>query len=128
MLPPVQNHLRPPPPPDSIDTNELLQRFCGNQELLQSLVEMFPEESAKLLAAMKAARSANDAAGVYLNAHTLKGTCKMFAATGAAALAADLECAASAGCLGTDDQVNKLCVEVGRAIEAVKRLQAAPSR
>jgi HPt (histidine-containing phosphotransfer) domain-containing protein len=109
--------------PDPIDKEEMLTRVGGNRELLSSLIEMFPEESAKLLAAMREARSSNNAAGVQINAHTLKGTCKMFAAATAAALASDLEVAAAAGDLGTEIQMNKLCEEVDRAVQAAQHFQ-----
>ncbi|HEX4603367.1 MAG TPA: response regulator, partial [Candidatus Angelobacter sp.] len=72
------------PPSPGIDKENMLRRFGGNQELLQSLVQMFPEESEKVLTAMKAARSDKKADQVHLNAHTLKGMCKMFEAAAAA--------------------------------------------
>ncbi|HEX4605031.1 MAG TPA: Hpt domain-containing protein, partial [Candidatus Angelobacter sp.] len=111
------------PPSPGIDKENMLRRFGGNQELLQSIAQMFPEESEKVLAAMKAARSDKKADQVHLNAHTLKGMCKMFEAAAAADAASDLEATASAGGLGTDVQVDLLSEELSRVVQAVKVFQ-----
>ena len=102
-----------------ISQEEMLNRVGGNRKLLRDLAEMFPDESRKLLAAMKEARSAKNAPEVQLNAHTLKGICKMFGASAAAAAALDLETAGSTGGLGTDEQVNVLTDELDQVVQAV---------
>jgi two-component system sensor histidine kinase/response regulator len=108
-----------------IDKAALLTQFGGNQELLQSLVEMFPEEAGKLLAALREARAAHKSEEVQLNAHTLKGICKMFHATTAANIAFEVEEAGAAGDLGSDEQMNELNAEIDTVLLAVKELQHA---
>jgi two-component system sensor histidine kinase/response regulator len=102
-----------------IDRDEMLRRLGGDQSLLQSLAEMFPDESNKLYIAIKEGRSAQIAGDVEINAHTLKGICSMFGATVAANLARELEMAAAAGNLGTDIQVENLGNELVRVSRAV---------
>jgi two-component system sensor histidine kinase/response regulator len=106
-----------------IDKENMLRRFGGDQELLLSLTEMFPDEAAKLLTALRDARVAHKADEVQLNAHTLKGMCKMFEASTAAEAASDLEVTAAAGGLGTDIQVNTLNEELARVVSAVRSFQ-----
>ena len=101
------------------DRDEMLRRLGGDQSLLQSLAEMFPDESNKLYIAMKEGRSARIAGDVEISAHTLKGICSMFGATVAADIARELEMGAAAGNLGTDIQVEKLGEELVRVSRAV---------
>jgi two-component system, sensor histidine kinase and response regulator len=127
---PVQYTARGPGPTGStdnkcdivIDRDEMLLRLGGDQSLLQSLAEMFPDESNKLYIAIKDGRSAQIAGEVEINAHTLKGICSMFGATVAANLARELEIGASAGNLGTDIQVENLGDELVRVTRAVATL------
>ena len=101
------------------DRDEMLRRLGGDQSLLQSLAEMFPDESNKLYIAMKEGRCARIAGDVEISAHTLKGICSMFGAIVAADIARELEMGASAGNLGTDIQVEKLGEELVRVSRAV---------
>jgi two-component system sensor histidine kinase/response regulator len=105
-----------------IDRDEMLLRLGGDQSLLQSLAEMFPDESNRLYIAIKDGRSAQIAGDVEINAHTLKGICSMFGATVAANIARELEIGASAGNLGTDIQVENLGDELVRVTRAVATL------
>jgi len=115
------------PPPQTARTinHEIVLRRCGgDQELLESLAGIFPEEASKLMAALDLARSAENANEIQLSAHTLKGLCAMFEATQAASAALELENCASEGALGTEAQVSALREELARAVEAVQQLQA----
>jgi two-component system sensor histidine kinase/response regulator len=102
-----------------IDREEMLRGLGGNQTLLQTLAEMFPEESGKLYTAMQEARCARSAGDLEIRAHTLKGICKMFGATLAAGTAHELEDAASSGSLGTDAQMETLGEELARVCRVV---------
>jgi HPt (histidine-containing phosphotransfer) domain-containing protein len=105
-----------------IDKDTMLRRLGDNRKLLQSLAEMFPDEAANVLAAIKDARATKNAGEVHLNAHTLKGMCKMFDATSAADAASDLETTAAGGNLGSELQVSTLTSELDRAVQAVRSL------
>jgi HPt (histidine-containing phosphotransfer) domain-containing protein len=108
-----------------INQEKLLERVGGDQELLESLAGMFPEEVDKGMSSLELARSANNAKQVQMSAHTLKGICNMFDATVAANAALDLEMTASGGALGSDAQVSTLRTELVHAVQAVRQLQAA---
>ena len=102
-----------------VDVGALLDRCGGDRELLADLAGMFPEESGKLLQALERARISEDLHGVQINAHTLKGVCGVFEATEAARAASELEQAACAGDIGTDQQLEFLKTELGCAVKAV---------
>jgi signal transduction histidine kinase/CheY-like chemotaxis protein len=103
-----------------IDREEMLRGLGGNETLLQTLVEMFPEETGKLYTAMQEARRDQSAGDFEIRAHTLKGICKMFGATLAVGIAQELENAALTGSLGTDAQMEIL----GQELELVSRVVA----
>jgi signal transduction histidine kinase/CheY-like chemotaxis protein len=107
-----------------INQEKLLERVGGDQELLASISSLFPEEVQKCMVALDAARSAKNASEVQINAHTLKGICKMFDATPAANAALDLEKTAEEGALGSETQINTLRAELDRTVEAVKQFHA----
>jgi CheY-like chemotaxis protein len=109
--------------PLRIDVQTVLGRCGGDQELLVTLAEIFPDESRKLLASLVAARASGDAGAVHFNAHTLKSMCKAFEAHEAAAAALELERAANHGSRGTDELWNSLQTQLARAIDAVIHLQ-----
>jgi len=112
-------------PQKSIDKHDMLQRFGGNQDLLRTATTIFPDEAAKVLAALERSRSGGSSKGVELHAHTLKGLCKMFEAAAAARAAHELEKIARKGELGTDAQVSALREHLAQAVEAVQQLQAS---
>src|SRR5216683_4329703 len=122
--------LTPPIPPakaasepegDSI-AGKILRRFGGRKKLALDLTGMFPQEAGKVLAALDAARVANDAGAVQTHAHTLKGMLKMFEAVTAADAAAALETAGKNGGIGADEQMEALRREVRATMEAVRRM------
>ena len=63
----------------------------GDEELLNELIEMFPEEASKHLAAAGLAIEAGDGASLTRAAHTLKSSAKLFGATSLAARAQVME-------------------------------------
>ena len=77
--------------------------------------------------ALDQARSENNAAGIQMNAHTLKGICTTLDANVAANAAFDLELAAKDGASGTEIQIEKLRTELDLAVAAVRQLETARS-
>ena len=108
-----------------LDPGVLKNRFGGDQELLTTIAEMFPGETAKALQSVERARTENDAVTLRREAHSLKSMCKMFEATHAAGLALELETAAEEGSVGTDQQLQTLKTAVAAAAEAVVQFQKA---
>ena len=114
-------------PDNTIKKEDMLERFGGNQNLLQTATKIFPEESSRVMAALERARSAGDAKEVQRNAHTLRGLFVMFDAADAAKAADAVEYSARDGELGTEAQMTVLREEMARALEAVQQLQASLS-
>jgi HPt (histidine-containing phosphotransfer) domain-containing protein len=103
--------------------DDLLRRLGGNKILVDTLVEMFPEESAKVFAAMQQSRSNRDAPEVRLHAHTLRGMCRMFGASAAADAAGALETAGARGEIGTAGEEEMLREELGQIVAVVKSFE-----
>lgn len=128
----LTEHLNPAPPAAGsgsvlrIDTVALLHRCGGDQELMQTVMEMFPEESRRLIHLIEQAQSAKDAKNLQLHAHTLKGMCKMFGAMEAAEAAYALEKEGSEGRVGADQQIASLIKEMTRALAAVAEKSSSP--
>ncbi len=86
-----------PGPEEEMDTDgvinrqELLQRFEDDDELLEELIEIFQEESRKLMENLEAAIRNCDADNLERTAHSLKGQLATFAAEKARAQAFELE-------------------------------------
>ncbi len=62
------------------DLSEALARVDGDQELFVTLAELFLQESPKEFAAVRAALSGHDSAGLASAAHKLKGSVIQFCA------------------------------------------------
>lgn len=106
-----------------ISADVILRRCDGDRELLASLIEMFPEESRKILQNLELAWASKDVAGVQLHAHSLKGMCNTFEARDAANAAFQLEQTAQQGSLGSEQQLQFLKNELDRAMDAVAHLE-----
>jgi HPt (histidine-containing phosphotransfer) domain-containing protein len=85
----------------------------GDENLLNDLVELFPQEGAKHLAAIKTAIEHGDVAALTRAAHTLKSSAKLF---GAQALA---DCA---------QQIENLNGDVDAAAERLPELERETKR
>ena len=105
----------------SADYEVVLKRFAGNQALLQKAASMFHTESEIAVLSIEKARETGDAAALQIAAHTLKSMCKMFEVKDAAEIAFDLETAARAGSMGTQEQVARLKAQVERATALVSQ-------
>ena len=75
-----------------MDRAAVLDRVEGDVELLKQLVDLFQEDSARLLRDIRAALDRRDAQALRRSAHALKGSVGNFAASSAfdAALKAEL--------------------------------------
>ena len=63
----------------------------GDDELLEELIALFPEESARHLEAIRTAIEQRDEVSLTRAAHTLKSSARLFGATSLAASALELE-------------------------------------
>ncbi len=74
-----------------IDRRALLEHVDGDLDLLRLLTQMFEGESRTMLAQIEEALAADDARGLEMNAHKLKGAISHFSARAAVEMAAQLE-------------------------------------
>jgi two-component system sensor histidine kinase/response regulator len=77
--------------PGDFDPEEVLSRVEGDRELLAVLVGLFEVESDRLLDDLRRCLKADDAPGMELAAHSLRGCISHFGAPGASRLALALE-------------------------------------
>lgn len=75
----------------AFDREEMLDRLGGDAEFLDDVLQVFLEESPKMIDAARGAVHQRDAQGVERSAHALKGALMNIAADPAADLAARLE-------------------------------------
>ena len=105
-----------------VDWNAARSLTGGDDALLDELIELFPEESAKHLAAIRAAIEEGDAPALTRAAHTLKSSARLFGAKGLAARALELEelgrCSKPADALA---RLPELESETERVLAALKR-------
>jgi PAS domain S-box-containing protein len=100
----------------ALDRRALLDRVEGDVELLGDLIELFKEDSARHLAAIRDALDGKQADVVRRAAHTLKGTCGNLGAPQAAASALELEKLAAAGNIsGAQASLRSLEEQIQRA-------------
>jgi two-component system sensor histidine kinase/response regulator len=81
----------------AIDRSALLDRVEGDMELLGDIIELFKEDSARQVAAIREAIDTKQTDLLRRAAHTLKGTCGNLGAPEAAATALELEKLAATG-------------------------------
>jgi PAS domain S-box-containing protein len=87
-----------------LDRAVLLERFNGDRELLQELVQLFRAECPRLMAEVGDAVRRRDPAKLKRAAHTLKGAVGNFGAADAVAAAWSLESQAAHGDLGRAEE------------------------
>jgi PAS domain S-box-containing protein len=101
----------------AVDRAKLLEQTGGDTALLRQVVEVFLEEKASMLAAVRVAVERGDAAEIARAAHRIKGTCMTLAARLAGEAAAQLERMGRAGDL---DQVRGLLVLLDDRVRQVE--------
>jgi CheY-like chemotaxis protein len=86
-----------PPAGAVVDARTALERAGGDPQILQEVVQLFLDDSPRLLGELREAVAASDAARLRRVAHTLKGSIGIFGPSPAADLAARLEAMGRAG-------------------------------
>lgn len=81
----------------TFDESELMDRLDNDISFLAETVQMLETDGRSLMAEVKSALAAGDAAGVGRTAHTLKGMISNFCAADVQALALEVEKAGKAG-------------------------------
>jgi len=101
-----------------VDRAKLLEQTGGDVDLLRQVVEVFLEEKASMLAAVRGAVERGDAAEIARAAHRVKGTCVTLAARLAGEAAAQLERVGRAGDLDHVRGLFEILEERVRQVEA----------
>ncbi len=108
------------------------RRLAGeDDDLLAELVEMFPEESARHLAAIRAAIAQEDAEVLTRAAHTLKSSSRLFGAEALANHALDIEILGRDGLVAkAGERLRELEAELAKVIAALREgpLDAEPEQ
>jgi CheY-like chemotaxis protein len=105
----------------AIRRDQLLAAFDGNEELLSEIAELFAQDGPRLLTAIRAALTRNDAAALQRAAHELKGSVANFGQSQARVLAERLE---RMGRDGTLAGAAPLCEELDGALAQVRQALA----
>jgi HPt (histidine-containing phosphotransfer) domain-containing protein len=103
------------------DRCEALERMGGDEELFQTLVDMFVADSEGYCSALARALADGDAAILHREAHTVKGLLATFSANAGAALALQLEQQARRGELqGADALVGAVSAAIRALVGALE--------
>ena len=102
---------------------QVARNFTGGDDtLLDELVELFPEESEKHLAAIRAAIAQGDGPSITRAAHTLKSSARFFGAATLAARALEMETLGeSSSTADAEARLPDLQTETSRVIAALKQ-------
>jgi HPt (histidine-containing phosphotransfer) domain-containing protein len=76
---------------DKLNRPAILERVEGDEQLLEEIVQLFIEDCPRLLGQIQDSLRQQNAAGLCLAAHTLKGSLGYFGPTQAGVLAQELE-------------------------------------
>jgi two-component system sensor histidine kinase/response regulator len=110
-----------------VDLGATLERLGGDQELLESVVQMFLAECPSLIANLRAAVLAGDAKSLELAAHTLRGLVANFGAASVCDLAFKLELMSKEGNLADSEAVmTALDADLQNVVAAITSLMAVP--
>jgi HPt (histidine-containing phosphotransfer) domain-containing protein len=103
------NHLNS----ERFDPESLWNRVDGDMDLLRELVELFAEETPRMLSQIEDAIKHGSAAEIEKGSHKIKGSVLQFSARAAAAIALELEENARLGCVeGSEVLLERLKQEV----------------
>ena len=107
---------------DVIDWNAARSLTGGDEGLLDELVEMFPQESAKHMEAIGDAIESGDGEALNRAAHTLKSAARLFGASALADCAQQIETLAGQGEIGeARDRVPELARALERVLGALRQ-------
>jgi signal transduction histidine kinase/CheY-like chemotaxis protein/HPt (histidine-containing phosphotransfer) domain-containing protein len=114
-------------PAPALDPTSTLARVGGNVALLRQLADVFRDDCARLVGAIREAVGSGDAARLREAAHTLKGMTGFFAATAATEAALELEQLGERGEVGrAADTLAVLARELDRVHEALTVMCSDP--
>jgi two-component system sensor histidine kinase/response regulator len=123
-----------PGPPRKVDQAQVfdrqaaLARLGGDEALLMEVANLFLQDGPRLLQEIRAAFSRGDAAGVYQNAHALKGSAGYLGGTRASAAAQALEMIGKSGDLTQAGEALPILEgEIGRLTRAVADFLPQPT-
>ena len=108
------------PPPRTVDLKVLLAGFGGNRGLVDEVVDVFLEDTPKMLERIRSAARARDAVELASAAHALKGSAGLFSQGAAYQSARNLEHLAKSGdfskvdaaCADVEADVSQLMAEL----------------
>jgi PAS domain S-box-containing protein len=100
-------------PVGMLDKAALLARVGGREDRLRTIIQIFRDESAALLAELKEAITSGEASSLKRPAHSLKGAVGIFGATGVVEAASTLESLGQAGeLMGAAEAFSRLEEEI----------------
>ena len=119
-------------PAQELDVRGLMERFSGNRKLLRTIVGTFREDCPKMMARIRTALTAHDAAQLADGSHALKGSVGNFGPSAALETAREMEKNARQGKLDgawelyatLEDQIALLLP----ALQAIGEKKAKPRR
>ena len=100
-----------------LDRDAILERMEGDVELLEEIVQLFLEDSPRLIAAMRDSLANADAAGLRMAAHAMKGSLSNFGSLPAGVLAFELEV------MGRDGNLDNAAAVFASFLMSLERLQ-----
>jgi CheY-like chemotaxis protein/HPt (histidine-containing phosphotransfer) domain-containing protein len=105
----------------ALDYRTALKRLCGDEQLLDDLVQFFLDDSPELLGEARAAIERHDAKALERTAHSLKGLASNFGAEETVSAAAALEeIGRNAELVGAESACQALERQVGRLTEVLQ--------
>jgi two-component system, sensor histidine kinase and response regulator len=107
------------PVAETLDRATILERVEGDEELLKEIVQLFIEDCPRLMGQMQDCVRENNAAGLRLAAHTMKGSLGYFGPSQACALASELEI------LGRDGRLEQAAPLCEALLAKLNQLQPA---
>jgi HPt (histidine-containing phosphotransfer) domain-containing protein len=109
------------------DAADLLDRTCGDRELLAEIIDIFRSDTPPQVAALRVALEAGDVARVERGAHRLRGSLSSLSARPAADAALTLETLARQGSVDRlDDSLFTLEREIDRLTAALTAYRTPP--
>src|ERR1700687_5662568 len=101
----------------ALDRNAILERMEGDVELLEEIVQLFLEDSPRLIAAMRDSLASADAAGLRMAAHAMKGSLSNFGSLPSGTLVSELEV------MGRDENLDNAAPVFAYFLTSLERLR-----
>jgi two-component system sensor histidine kinase/response regulator len=125
MAAPVAGVVEDPHPTQTFDAVALLDRLCGDEQLMTDVIHLFLEDCPARLVAIRDAVTRRHAEDLRLTAHALKGSAANLSAIGLFEAAQTLErMGAESRLAGAEAAWRQLSVEASYVINTLRALQA----